>query len=193
MFTVSAPMAVTTTASSVTYSFTGLTLAGFNFLQLSPAVSQLGPLVGTLTSVSIDAVLDASVNFTYANDLTIFVKELPLTELGGELLQVCGFSSLGAAERHICVNGESPAPGTPTNVNYTLITSLAFLGDGSDPGVFLGNGYSPSNSNGTWSGSVTLNGIAPIPEPSTTLMLALGGLGLAGWVARRRRAEDALQ
>lgn len=191
MATFGAPLAgagvtVSTTTTSITYSFTNQPWAGFNFTQLSPDALGLGPVVGTLTSVSVDAVLNASTNFTYANDLTIYVDPLPLST--GGLLQVGGFSNLSAAERYIWVDGESDIPGTTVIESYTLVAPLVFTGGPADPAIWLGNGYGAAGTSGTWTGTVTLTGIAPIPEPSTWLLMALGGIGLAGW-ARRRRAE----
>jgi hypothetical protein len=182
-----ATVSVSTTLSSITYSFTGVTFTGFNFQQLSPDALGLGPVVGTLTGVSVNAVLDAAVDFTYANDLTIYVDELPLST--GGLLQVGGFSNLSAAERYIWVDGGSDAPGTPVVESYTLLAPLSFTGGASDPAIWLGNGYGAAGTSGTWTGSITLTGIAPIPEPSTWLLMALGGIGIAGFAARRRRAE----
>jgi hypothetical protein len=192
MATFGAPLAgagvtVSTTTSSITYTFVDQTWAGFNFTQLSPDALGLGPVVGTLTSVSVDAILSASANFTYANDLTIYVDDLPLST--GGLLQVGGFSSLGAAERYLWVDGDFPNPGTPVQESYTLLTPLTFTGGPADPAIWLGNGYGAAGTSGTWSGSITLNGVAPIPEPSTWLLMALGGVGIAGFAARRRRAE----
>jgi hypothetical protein len=115
--------------------------------------------------VSVNARLDASVDYTYANDLTIYVDPPPLSP--GGLLHVGGFSNLGATERHAWANGDSDTPGTTVIDTVTLTTPLTFHGNASDPAIYLGNGYGAPNSSGTWTGSVTLN-FASVPEPAIT-------------------------
>lgn len=179
----------TVTPTSVTFNFTGLTLAGFQFQQLAGDLA--GPIFGTLTSVSVNATLDASVAYTYGDDLALYVVNGALAS--GGLLQIGGFSDLGASERHAWATGGSSAPGTTVVDTVTLGTPITFTGGASDPRIWLGNGYGSSSTEGTWTGSITLTGLsatAPVPEPSSLAMM-LGGLGLAGFVARRRRARSA--
>lgn len=174
------------TVDSVTFNFSGLTLAGFNFNQLSGPAA--GFLSGTLTSVSVNATLDASVNDTYANDLTVYVN--PGALAAGGLLQVGGFSSLGASETYLWATGDAPDPGTVVSDSYTLATALTFAGTAADPAIWLGNGYGFTGTSGTWTGSVTLNGLnvaGVVPEPSSWALMALGGMGMVAWVGRRRR------
>ena len=161
-----------TASADVTVTFTNQTWTGFQFTQLYNA----GDLSGTLTGVSVDAVLLASVADTWADDITIYVDDLPLST--GGALQVGGFSNLGAAERHFWANGGSPNPGTPVNGFIALTNPLNMA---AWP-VFLGNGYGATGTSGTWSGSITLHGVEVVPAPGALALLGLGGL-----VATRRR------
>jgi len=174
------------TVDSVTFSFIGLTLTGFEFSQLAGPLA--GFMSGTLTNVSVDATLDASEDETYADDLAIYVKAGALAT--GGLLQVGGFSDLGASERYGWANGGSPAVGTTVIDSYLLVTPLTFAGTAADPLIWLGNGYGAAGTQGTWTGSITLTGLnvaAVVPEPSSWALMALGGLGMVAWVGRRRR------
>jgi MYXO-CTERM domain-containing protein len=164
----------------VTIDFVDATFAGFSFDQLFGA--DAGEyLVGTLTGVSVNAVLTASTSFTYADDLCLYVDPLPLDP--GGLLQVGGFSNLSALERIFWANGASSAPGTTVIDTVTLGTPLVFTGSASDAAVWLGNGYGGSGTSGTWTGSMTLIGVEAIPAPGAVALLGLAGL--AG--SRRRR------
>jgi MYXO-CTERM domain-containing protein len=176
-----AAMALAGAASAdVTIDFVDATFAGFQFDQLFGA--DAGEyLVGTLTGVSVNAVLTASTSFTYADDLCLYVDPLPLAT--GGLLQVGGFSNLNAAERIFWANGASSAPGTTVIDTVTLGTPLVFTGSASDAAVWLGNGYGGSGTSGTWTGSMTLIGVEAIPAPGAVALLGLAGL--AG--TRRRR------
>jgi hypothetical protein len=173
------------TTDSVTISFTSMTWIGFSFSQIGGGVAT--PVFGTLTGVSVDATLEASAGFAYADDLTIYVDVLPLST--GGLLQVGGFSNLSAAERHSWANGASSSPGTTVIDTVTLTAPLTFAG-ATNPVIWLGNGYGGTGSSGTWSGSVTLIGLstsAPVPEPQSWALFAAGAAGLVGWMGRRRR------
>lgn len=150
------------------------TLTGFQFLQAYAP----GTLTGTLTSVSINVTLEASVNYTYADDLTIYLDTLPLGTGGS--LQVGGFSNLAALERHAWPNGASDAPGT-TSIGTVILTTPIDMAITTDT-VWIGNGYGASGTSGTWSGSLTLHGVTEIPAPGSAALLGLGGL-----VALRRR------
>lgn len=165
--------------ADIVINFTNFTATGFNFSQL---VGGLQPLAtGTLTGVSVNATLNASINDTFADDLTIYVDVLPLS--GGGALQVGGFSGLGAVERRFWANGGSDVAGTTVIDTVTLNTPLVFNGNSADPVIWLGNGYGNATTSGTWTGSVTLIGLTAVPTPGAAALMGLGALA----AGRRRR------
>lgn len=160
--------------ADVTISFSNFTATGFQFTQLAGA----GSLSGSLTGVSMNAVLDASTSFTYADDLCVYVDVLPLSTAG--LVQVGGYSDLGASQRYWWPTGSSDAVGTVVSGPVSFVTAV----DMSTPNlaIWLGNGYGAMGTSGTWTGSVTLFGVNLVPAPGAVALL-----GLAGLAARRRR------
>lgn len=166
--------------ADITFTFTNFTQAGFSFAQLAGGTQPL--ITGSLTGISINATLNASTNFTYADDLTVYVDPAPLG-FGG-LLQAGGFSDFSAAERIFWANGGSNTVGTTVIDSVTLASPIAFAGTVADPIVWLGNGYGSAGTSGTWTGSVTLLGVNVIPAPSAA---ALMGLGAVAGLRRRRR------
>jgi hypothetical protein len=164
-------------SADVTVTFTNQTWTGFNFTDLT---ATYGGFVGTLTGVSVNATLNASTNYTYADDLCVYVDPAPLST--GGLLQVGGYSNLGATQRLSWANGGSSAPGS-TVIDAKSVNAIVFSGSATDPIIWLGNGYGASGTSGTWTGSITLVGVNAIPAPG-----ALALLGVAGFAARRRRA-----
>jgi MYXO-CTERM domain-containing protein len=168
-------------SADITITLTGQTFAGFNFNQVVDYTTT--NIVGTLTGASINVTLDASTNFTYADDLCVYVDVLPLST-GGKL-QIGGFSNLSAAQRYFWPNGGSSAPGTTSIGTVNIATALLFTGDAAVDGtVWIGNGYGASGTSGTWTGTVTLHGVNAVPVPAPGAMALLGVAGLA---ARRRR------
>jgi MYXO-CTERM domain-containing protein len=165
-------------SADVTVSFTNQTWTGFNFSDLTAAY---GGFTGTLTGVSVNATLNASTNFTYANDLCVYVDPAPL-DTGG-LLQVGGFSSLSAAQRLTWANGGSSTPGT-TVIDSKSVNAIVFSGSAADPKIWLGNGYGAAGTSGTWTGSITLIGVNAVPAPGAVALLGVAGLA----AGRRRRA-----
>lgn len=162
-------------SADVVFTLDNATFAGFNFTEAFAT----GSLDGSLTGASINIVLNASVAFTYADDLCVYVDVLPLS--GGGLLQCGGYHSLGAAQRYFWPNGGSSAPGTTSvgTVNFTSAINMATA----NASVWIGNGYGASGTSGTFSGTITLHGVNAVPAPG-----AIALLGLAGLTARRRRA-----
>ena len=174
---VAAAALVSAASADVTVTFTNQTWTGFNFTDLT---AQFGGFSGTLTGVSVNATLNASTNYTYADDLCVYVDAAPLST--GGLLQAGGFSNLQAAQRVSWANGGSDAPGTAV-IDAKSVNAIVFSGSATDPIIWLGNGYGASNTSGTWTGSITLVGVNAVPAPG-----ALALLGVAGFAARRRRA-----
>ena len=162
-------------SADFTFSFTNQTWTGFNF---SDVTLLAGGFTGTLTGVSVNATLNASVAFTYADDLCVYVDVLPLGT--GGLLQVGGFSNLSAAQRISWANGASSVPGT-TVIDSVSVNPISFGGIG-QPNIWVGNGYGAAGTSGTWTGSITLIGVNAVPAPG-----ALALLGVAGLAAGRRR------
>ena len=165
-----------TASADVTVTFTNQTWTGFNFTDLS---ATYGGFSGTLTGVSVNATLNASTNFTYADDLCVYVDVAPLST--GGLLQVGGFSNLGALQRVAWANGGSSTPGT-TVIDSKSVNAISFSGTSADASIWLGNGYGASGTSGTWTGSITLIGVNAVPAPG-----AIALVGLAGLAGRRRR------
>jgi len=174
---IAAASLVSFASADVTVTFTNQTWTGFNFSDLT---AQFGGFTGTLTGVSVNATLNASTNYTYADDLCVYVDPAPLST--GGLLQVGGYSNLGATQRLSWANGGSSAPGS-TVIDSKSVNAIVFSGSGTDPIIWLGNGYGASGTSGTWTGSITLIGVNAVPAPG-----ALALLGVAGFAARRRRA-----
>lgn len=163
-------------SADVTYSFANQTWTGFNFAEAYSA----GALSGSLTGASINVTLNASVSYTYADDLTVYVATTPLAY--GGAVQCGGYSSLNAAQRYYWPNGGSSAPGTTSIGTVNFTSAVTFNGDASDYTVWVGNGYGATGTSGTFTGSITLHGVNAVPAPG-----ALALLGLAGLAGRRRR------
>ena len=168
-------------SADITVTLTNQTFTGFNFAT-AVDYTQFN-IVGSLTGASINVTLNASVAYTYADDLCIYVDIEPLSTAG--FLQIGGFSNLSAAQRYSWPNGASSAPGTTSIGTVNLTTALAFSGNKAVDGtVWIGNGYGAAGTSGTWTGTVTLHGVDAVPVPAPG---ALALLGLAGLAGRRRR------
>lgn len=168
-------------SADITVTLTNQTFTGFNFSQFVD-YTQFN-IVGTLTGASINVTLNASVAYTYADDLCVYVDIEPLSTAG--FLQIGGFSNLSAAQRYSWPNGASNAPGATSIGSVNLTTALTFTGDKAIDGtVWVGNGYGAAGTSGTWSGTVTLHGVDAVAVPAPG---AIALLGLAGLAGRRRR------
>ena len=168
-------------SADITVTLTNQTFTGFNFSQFVDYTQY--NIVGSLTGASINVTLDASVAYTYADDLCVYVDIEPLSTAG--FLQVGGFSNLSAAQRYSWPNGASNAPGTTSIGTVNFTTALAFSGNKAVDGtVWVGNGYGAAGTSGTWTGTVTLHGVDAVAVPAPG---AIALLGLAGLAGRRRR------
>lgn len=140
--TIAAAVAASASAD-VTWTLANSTWTGFNFTKLFG--SDAGSFVsGSLTAASVNATLNASTSFTYADDLCIYVDALPLST--GGLLQVGGFSNLSAQQRYFWPDGGSSAPGTTVSGTVTPTNALSFTGTAADAAIWLGNGYGAPDS-----------------------------------------------
>ena len=179
---IAAASLVSAASADITVTLTNQTFTGFNFSQFVDYTQY--NIVGTLTGAAINVTLDASVAYTYADDLCVYVDVEPLCTAGK--LQIGGFSNLSAAQRYSWPNGGSSAPGTTSIGSVSLTSALSFTGNKAVDGtVWIGNGYGASGTSGTWSGTVTLFGVDAVAVPAPG---ALALLGLAGFASRRRRA-----
>ncbi len=162
-------------SADVTYTLTNQTFTGFNFSEAAAA----GTLAGSLTGASINIVLNASVAYTYADDLCVYVAGNPLAT--GGMLQCGGYSNLSAGQRYFWPNGGSDVPGT-TSIGTVLFTSAIDMAANPTMSVWIGNGYGAAGTSGTFSGTITLHGVSAVPAPAAVALL-----GLAGLAGRRRR------
>jgi hypothetical protein len=151
--TFAAAALVSAASADVTYTLTNATFTGFNFVQ---AYGPGWPF-GTLTGVRINVTLTASTNYTYADDLCVYVDAPPFG-LGG-LLQCGGFSSLNAAQRYSWPNGFSNAPGTTSVGTVNFTTGIEIANSNPPLSIWIGNGYSAAGTSGTWTGTITLIGV----------------------------------
>ena len=169
---ISAAALATASFADVTYTLTNQTFTGFNFMEVDFFPWMGGP---SIIGASINITLNASTNYTYADDLCVYIAGSPLA-LGG-MLQCGGFSNLGAAQRYFWPNGNSSAPGT-TSIGTVMFTTHIDMVANPSLRVWIGNGYGAAGTSGTFTGTITLH----TPAPG-----AFALLGLAGLSGRRRR------
>ena len=179
---IAAAALVSAASADITVTLTNQTFTGFNFSQFVDYTQY--NIVGTLTGASINVTLNASVAYTYADDLCVYVDVLPLSTAGK--LQIGGFSNLSAAQRYGWPNGASDAVGTTSIGSVSLTSALSFTGNKAVDGtVWIGNGYGAAGTSGTWTGTVTLHGVDAVAIPAPGALALIGVAGLAGRRSRR--------
>jgi len=119
------------------------------------------PLGSILRSVSVDAVLESTDNWNWADDLTIYIDPTPETPGGDGLLQIGGYYELGSPALRVAWSNGQTDPVSP-------VTDMKFAGvdfpdniDLSTVGLFLANGYGEAGYYGVWSGTVTVEYYGP--------------------------------
>lgn len=144
--------------AQITYAPTeSITLQGGYVNQLS----EPGDIVGTLTSITLSAILDASLAETYADDLTILVtSDANLDANTVVVFQGGGYSNFGALEKKTWANGASEDPGTEVSGTINLTNPINFTAN-PDYIIWIGNGYTGAGSQGTWSNiNVLFDGVS---------------------------------
>lgn len=110
---------------------------------------------GDLTDVFIAAVLTASVDGTYANDITILVTETEnIADATGYMLQVGGFSTFVPTNKHDWPCGatcDDDVAGTPVSGLVDAFAAISFTGNSRV--IWILNGYindNPPTNEGSW-------------------------------------------
>jgi hypothetical protein len=117
-------------------------------------------ITGSLTSVDIDAILTATVNGTYANDLMVFVSSSEdLTVAANYLLQVGGFSNFTTNKFPWACGATCDTDVLGTAVGGAVSSFAAMDFTNSTMIIWVGNGYIDANPP-TNSGSWTINSIS---------------------------------
>ncbi|MCH8566624.1 MAG: S8 family serine peptidase [Balneolales bacterium] len=153
--------------------FESLSLSGGEFITVAQNLN------GELTAVSADFVLNASEGGTWASDFGVLFSTVPLEDASTidpatVVLQVGGFSDFGATPRIVWGVGNTGTPGTPVQTTINIPTPLNV----EDLYVSIGNAWATSPS-GTWSGNITLQGVAPT-VPFITAVEPVSGMVESG-------------
>ena len=163
----SAAAVVASAASAdVTFSLTNFRMEGSNLIEFAGD----GELNGVLTGATINIVMTAWTNYTYADDL----DTAPTFTVGGAL-QIGGLNTFDAEERYAL-----PTQQRTSMREITFATPIDI--SAGNLKLWIGNGYGGETTTGTWNGTITLHGLSGIPAPGPIALL-----GLAGIVGRKRR------
>ncbi len=167
----SAAAVVASAASAdVTFSLTNFRMEGSNLIEFAGD----GELNGVLTGATINIVMTAWTNYTYADDLCIYLDTAPTFTVGGAL-QIGGLNTFDAEERYALPTQQR------TSMREITFASPIDVSAGNLK-LWIGNGYGGQTTTGTWNGTITLHGLSGIPAPGPIALL-----GLAGIVGRKRR------
>lgn len=145
-----------------TITLTAKTFGSFTFEKIKDA--GVLPAGSILYSVSIDVILDASANYTYSNDLALWVGLTgPPVSSGNGVFQIGGATG-AAPDWWSWNNGGSEVPGTTTLDAQVVLSSGIDL---SGYEIWFGNGYEyddpmdPPPTSGTWTGTLTFKYLIP--------------------------------
>jgi PEP-CTERM motif len=181
---------VPTTNVNLTQSFNNI--AGLPTLPVGTALT-----IGDLWTTS-----PVTVTFTYLGQESSFSDKFHLLINGQNLLEsdpVGSSVSAGSLGGYVnfsfegdngkfATNGGAKAPGTSIGLIGTNLTVTSGAAAGTYAFVLGYNDSAGTATLGDWDDFVVGVNIAPIPEPETYALM-LAGLGVMGFIARRRRAD----
>jgi len=178
-------------ANSVTYTqqLVNQTIVGGHFLNLNLDPNTLKGPGAYLKNVSVNATLDSSFNYTFADDLTFFLNPPPFSFTAGRL-QIGGYSDSLSITWLTWPNGDSDAVGTTVVGSFDETSWLAqgpidlydYFSTGN--GIWYGNGLNGTFSSGSWTGVITVEYV-PVYVPASLPMA--GAIASLAWARKLRR------
>ncbi len=156
--------------ADVTFSLTNFRIEGSELTRFAGE----GDLDGVLTGATINIVMTAWTNYTYADDLCIYLNTSDQLTLGGAL-QIGGTDRYDAEERYTI-----PAQQRRSMRHITFASPINVSND--ELRLWIGNSYGGGTTTGTWNGTITLHGLTGVPSPGPLALLAAAGV-----IGKRRR------